>query len=141
MAGSDMVPQMRLPDWRLRLDALIAQRRDLPFQWGLRDCCLWAADVVVSVTGRDPMADYRGRYETEREALRLLRSVGVENLAEKRVGFQVAPWRAWPGDVGVVYEAKMPALVARVGGCWMAQGPKGLVVVNPAAVRMAWRPH
>lgn len=132
---------MRLPDWRLRLDALIAERRELPFVWGVRDCCLWAADVVLSVTGRDPMADYRGTYETEREALRMLKRGSIERLAAQHVGFEVAPWRAQPGDVGLVDEAKMPALVARVGGCWMAQGRDGLVVINPASVRLAWRPQ
>ena len=43
----------RLPDWQLRLDALVRERRGQAFAWGARDCCLWGADVVLAVTGRE----------------------------------------------------------------------------------------
>jgi hypothetical protein len=47
----------------------------MPFEWGARDCCLWAADAVRALTGIDIAEEYRGKYNTELQAYRLLQSV------------------------------------------------------------------
>ncbi|WP_338445960.1 hypothetical protein V5F89_12495 [Pelagerythrobacter marensis] len=61
----------RLPDWEHRLSATIAEWRVRPFRWD-RDCARWGAAVVIAQTGIDPIAEWRGRYRTKREALELL---------------------------------------------------------------------
>jgi len=63
---------MRREDWPERLAALLAERERLPFAWGERDCCLFAADCVLAVTGVDPAAELRGTYATAGEAGTLL---------------------------------------------------------------------
>jgi len=130
---------MRLANWRENLESLVQSRQAQPFGWGVSDCCLWAADVVLAITGRDPMAEYRGRYGTERGARRVMRRQRIEDLVTQRLGPEVSPRLAQPGDVGVIDGGKWPALVARVGGCWMAQGADGLVVIDARRVRVAWR--
>lgn len=42
------------------------------FQWGTFDCCLFAADAIRIMTGRDPMEGCRG-YDSESTAAHLLR--------------------------------------------------------------------
>lgn len=64
----------RLPDWPLRLDALVHERARVPFAWGSNDCALFAADAVRAITGHDPAAGLRGL--GVRQALRHVRRCG-----------------------------------------------------------------
>lgn len=130
---------MRLGDWQIRLAALVEDRLHQPFAWGVRDCCLWAADAVLAVTGADPAHDIRGTYdckETAGEVFRRLR--GLESACDDRLGARVLPAMGQPGDVGLFAEDG-PALAVNVGSCWMAQGPDGLRPIRDDSVRLAWR--
>lgn len=60
------------PDFR----AYAARWAGLPWEWGAQDCCTFAADWVREQTGRDPMADLRGRYGSAGEADRLIAAAG-----------------------------------------------------------------
>lgn len=132
--------RQRLPDWQLRLAALVEDRLHAPFEWGLRDCCLWAADCVQAVTGVDPAQDIRGQYASRESASAVFRRLrGLERACAGRLGAWVLPALAQPGDVGMTQEAEGPALVVHVGSCWMAQSARGLVPVRDAAVLRAWR--
>ena len=64
-------PDRRPPDHDTRqaADALIAERRLMPFARGTNDCCMFAADAVLAMTGRDLAADWRGTYSDDRGAL------------------------------------------------------------------------
>jgi hypothetical protein len=46
------------------------------WQPGAFDCAVFMADWVYLVTGRDPIADVRGRYSTERQFLKIVRHEG-----------------------------------------------------------------
>ncbi len=132
-------PLHRLPDWQTRLAALVESRLHQPFQWGARDCCLWAADVVHAVTGTDFGAQYRGTYATEAEAGALfVRLRGIERLCNQALGEPINAAMAQTGDIGLTEEVAGPALVANVGGFWMGQGPDGLMPVADGAIKAAW---
>lgn len=135
------LPSQRLRDWPERLAALFAARAAQPFEWGVFDCCLFAADAVLAVTGHDPAADLRGTYSTEAGAARVLRRWGgVDGIAVARAGRVVAAGLAQPGDVGLSHHhPELPALAVWGGSAWHAAGPAGLVVVPPEAVVRAWR--
>mgnify|MGYP000163737449 FL=1 len=134
------VQATRLPDWQLRLAHLVEIRRDQPFVWGERDCATWAADVVQAVTGCDPAADVRQTYGTALQALALSqRMQGLTRVCRERLGPRVRTSLAQPGDIGLAREGGLPMLVACVGAAWMGQGPHGLAMVRPDAVRVAWR--
>lgn len=53
--------------WPERLAQLFAERQSRSFEWGEHDCMTFAADAVVMLTGRDPIARWRGAYATEKE--------------------------------------------------------------------------
>lgn len=74
----------RLPGWRSRLDAAIEEMRRTPFDWATgHDCALaLASKGILALTGEDVSAPYRGRYQTERGALLVLRKAGFQDLEE-----------------------------------------------------------
>lgn len=68
----------RVQGWPERLAEFLAERTPRPFEWGEQDCVSLAADAAVVLTGRDPLATYRGQYADEAEAYRI---VGEDGLA------------------------------------------------------------
>lgn len=144
MSGADhlRVPAARLRDWQSRLAALVRQRRHMPLQWGVHDCCLWAADAVQAVTGVDIAADVRGTYSTAEQAQAVLQAHGgLVELAIARLGPVVRTTDlVQAGDVGLCRVADEPvAVVCGGGNVWLAPGAAGLLVVPGAEVRRAWR--
>jgi len=135
------LPTLRLRDWPERLAALFAARAAQPFVWGEFDCCLFAADAVLAVTGHDPAADLRGTYTTAAGATRVLeRFGGVAGVAIARAGRVVPVAMAQPGDVGLShFDAGRPALAVWGGSAWHVAGALGVVVVPTATVVRAWR--
>lgn len=73
---------MRVKDWPTRLIQLLQQRRTMPFEWGVNDCCLFAADAIEAVTGEDPAPEFRDRYSTELGSMRVLKREGYESIEE-----------------------------------------------------------
>ncbi|MCR5864645.1 DUF6950 family protein [Aquincola sp. J276] len=133
----------RLRDWQGRLGACLAERWARPFEWGVQDCCLFAADCVAAVTGEDPAADLRGQYASAVAALRLQQALGgPEAIAASRLGAEVPVLMAQVGDVGItdgVEGNDLPALVVCGGAHWIGPGAAGLVAVPVGSVRKAWR--
>ena len=131
---------MRLHDWPLRLEALIDDRLHTRFSFGLHDCCMWACDVVMAVTGRDPVADLRSTYSTEEEAAAVMEAGGgLAAMAEARFGPEIKPLAAAAGDVGIIDTDLGPALVACGGATWLAASGFGVVAVDQSQVLRAWR--
>jgi hypothetical protein len=131
---------MRLRDWQSRLHECVTQAWGKPFAWGTHDCCTFTCDVVVAVTGKDPMEGIR-TYSNERGAKRMMDGYGgLVKMCAARLGEEIPPALAQAGDVGYVMEGRTPALASNVGGgVWMSTGPDGLVKVDPAGVLRAWR--
>ena len=129
----------RLPDWQDRLSALIARAHREPFVWGQRDCCLWAADAMLAITGFDPAAGLRGRYSNATGAYRLLRTIGGLRGAGQWGGPQLpGPRFARDGDVGIVDGSDRPMLAVRSAEVWLCAATKGLRALPVDAARIAW---
>jgi hypothetical protein len=62
---------VRKPDWQSRLQQFLAQSIATPFSYGTRDCCLFVADAVRTMTDTDIAAEFRGKYHSRSEALAL----------------------------------------------------------------------
>jgi hypothetical protein len=96
---------------------------------GELDCGVFMADWVRALTGRDPIADVRGTYRSERQFLRIVRREGgLETSCASRleaVGFveTVVP-RA--GDLAVV----LAPYAQRHGR--IQRRPTGAILVSPA---------
>lgn len=76
-----------------------------PFVWGVFDCLLFPADWRRLVDGVDPAERFRGTYDSERGALRILTThggfLGLANTEMTRAGLQPTT-RPVAGDVGLV---------------------------------------
>ena len=114
------------------------------FAWGVCDCCLWAADWVATVTGRDPAASLRGTYRTRRAAAAIVAAHGGMIAF---VEAHMAPLGAartddpLPGDLAVVDTAGGAALgiVTPLGVAVKRQRLRLGVSVAARPVLAAWR--
>jgi hypothetical protein len=132
---------MRHEDWPQRLAAAIEAARRRPFAWGQHDCVMFAAGVVLALTGSDPMARWRGTYDDALSALRALeREGGMEALWTRALGPAMPPLTAQRGDV-VLFD--QPDIGETIGVCTghMIAGPgrDGALFVPMRAGVMAWR--
>ncbi len=101
-----------------------------PFVWGALDCSLFMAGWVLARSGVDPAAPLRGRYATERGALRLARRLGgMEAVARQQMavaGFATT-CEPVPGDVGlVVHPLGGPTCAILTDHGWAVKSPTGI---------------
>ncbi|AOZ10356.1 hypothetical protein BKK80_32740 [Cupriavidus malaysiensis] len=137
--GTLMPRQQRQQDWPSRLAAFIEARRARAFSWGESDCCLFVCDGIAAMTGSDPGARWRGLYQGERGARRVLRdNGGVAGIATQVLGEPVAPALAGRGDVALIDTPEGEALALCVGGMLAAQGREGIVFHSMDAAKAAW---
>lgn len=114
-----------------------------PHVYGKLDCSLWASDWVRQQTGVDLAADWRGRYGTREQYMRLLLAEGglvrVAARALATVGAtRIDPADAQPGDIGIiVVEPREPALAIRCQTAWKAKTGDQLSTTPHAS--FAWR--
>lgn len=110
------------------LAAYLKERADRPFEWGVNDCCIFAADWVRLVTGRDPAQALRGEYSDEAGAAEVIDEFGgVANLVSMGVGSEPLPnvATAQRGDVVLFESGNGPALGICAGEKFAAVRPVG----------------
>jgi hypothetical protein len=130
---------MRLPDWEARLANLVVEAQTRRFAWGTFDCCIFAADCVQAMTGKDPMQGLRG-YTTWRQSVLLVRQLGGLPAAVKQaLGDPLEhPALAQRGDV-VLVNTKLPALGVVVGASALAPLSTGVQRFPVGDWVTAWR--
>lgn len=123
-------------DWPERLAAFVEGRRFTPFVWGGNDCCLFAADAVLAITGTDLALDHRGRYADARGALEIVGApgglAGLVDLPGRDPGL------ARRGDVVLAEMQGREVLGVCVGADYAAPGADGLVFRPMNEARRAW---
>ena len=128
----------RLPDWRPRLVAYIEEVRARPFAYGSHDCALFVAGAVAAMTGFDPAAGFRGRYESLTSGLKLM--TGADHVQLVRSLFDaVPPAFAQVGDIAVIGEVGIPALGLFEGEMILVLRDEGLGRLPRAAATKAFR--
>lgn len=133
----------RLDNWPSLLAAFLADEK--PFEWGKRDCSLWAADAVLCITGIDPAIDFRNRYKTAKGAARVLKKYGglegaVEMITMDHGMMEIPVALAQRGDVVLIDSPLGPALgVMSLSGKVAAQGIDGVTHESVKVARRAWR--
>ena len=136
----------RRHDWPERLDAYLAQTSAQAFAWGVNDCALFACAAIEAMTGVDPAAELRGRYNTRAGALRVLRTEGggldvvAGNLAAQHGFEEIKPALAQRGDLVLLDTEDGPALaiVGHDGMNAVCAGPQGMTRVPVLSCRRAW---
>ena len=130
----------RFPDWPQRLVRTIEAKRREPHAWGLNDCALCAADMVMAQTGQDFGAAFRGRYDDEAGARAMLGTLGHDDLAS--LADSVLPrgeGRPQRGDVVLQPHPAGDFLAIVWGGGVVGPGPRGLALVPRAPAAAFWR--
>jgi len=129
-------------DWPQRLANFVQSRATTPFAWGQNDCCSFAADAVLMMTGSDPMRLLRGRYSTERGAMRLMKKAGgLGPLVSRYMGAPIeSPVVASRGDVVLVpVSPARSGLGICVGADVAVVGEHGVLMINMTSALAAWR--
>lgn len=128
----------RFPDWQARLGELLEQRREMPFAFGVNDCCTFPADCVLAVTGVDPGVGFRDHTDAAGAARRLAELGGVLGVGDKLFGSPVSPLMARVGDVGLVLIEGRESLAVCNGATWLGPGERGLVARPLRDATRAW---
>ena len=71
---------IRRSTWEADLNAYLREVRDRPFEWGVHDCAMFAAGAVLSMTGVDPIPEFRGEYDSAVGSARALIRLGYADL-------------------------------------------------------------
>ena len=131
---------MRFEDWPERLGRIVEDAHR-PFVWGEHDCCLFAANVVLELTGRDYAAELRGTYSSAKSAARVLKWLnGVRGIAGNALGAEIPPLTAHRGDIVLIHTAEHgDTLAVCVGAHCVAPGVDCLVHVPMSLAVAAWR--
>lgn len=130
-----------MSDWTIR-----------DMEWGVDDCMLSVANILVHLIGVDPASEVRGRYKTRLGAYRILGRGGTLQMAKstaKSLGWrQIRPETAMPGDVGLIsklvknrrgdVEVMAVAVVCRDAGWFVARAKRGFVAFPSGRVSHAW---
>ncbi len=134
-------PLTRLPDWKPRLTAWLANAALHPFAEGENDCALFFAGAVEAMTGIDPAATWRGRYPNTVAGLRLLRRGGFADHVALAAALlpEMPSAYARTGDGAVVATEDGPALGLVQGEMIYVLGPRGLSLVPRSRATRAFR--
>lgn len=126
---------MREIGWQQRLVAVLQDPKFKSHEWGKSDCCILAADACMAVSGKDPAAEYRGKYDSEIGAKRVLAKLSIAEALDahfERVDLAFVQ----RGDV--VQMDDDAAGVVWAGVVWSVDKEKGIGMTNKT-VRTAWR--
>lgn len=131
----------RHPDWERRLVRVSERHMHLPGEWGASDCGLTVGEAIEAVTGTNPLAEFVGRYSTERGAARIMKRKGWADMGDVLAAFfaPVNRLSARRGDVGTVMQggALTAGYVTEYG--FAAKGPDGLIFHPLTAIVTAFR--
>lgn len=133
---------MRRHNWATHLAIAVETAKSKTFQWGTFDCMLFAADVVYAMTGVDYAKEFRGTYDSEFGAYRLIAAYGSEaDLLTRVIG--VSSVQSSQGMRGDVVLASLPT--PTVGVCmgvncaFLASGEKGIIFLPRSVITQVWR--
>ncbi|WDI31588.1 hypothetical protein PUV54_00065 [Hyphococcus flavus] len=111
-----------------------AEFRRRGFAWGRFDCATFACDWVLKMTGDDPLADYRGKYDSRESAIRALWGEGDKTYLDalSRVfGVPVHPAHAKRGDIAWIEDDRAVGVFVTEGAHQRAAflGENGVVIM------------
>ena len=139
-----MAKKLRKPEWATQLRLVVEEYEEVPFEWGLHDCCLFAADCVYAMSGIDFAAPFRGEYNSRSSALAAISQIGggsLEMYLDDSIGAEnrIDPMFAFRGDVILTHFDGMEMLGVSEGRNALFKGIKGVVAIPLGQCKTAWR--
>lgn len=130
---------MRLDDWQTPFFAYIEAARSLPFEWGVQDCCLFAAGAIDALTGSTLREQLGATYTDEASALAYIASFGsLEGAVSSWLGPSSAPNFAGPGDIILGDLASGPTIGVCLGVICAFSSPAGMLYQQRSVISMCW---
>jgi hypothetical protein len=132
----------RLDDWQDRFFAYLEATRLLPFAWGSKDCCLFAAGAVDAMCGTTFVAEISANYTDEESAYAYLATFdSLEAAATQWAGApSLAPNFAGPGDVVLLIGGNGPTIGVCLGtGCAEAGDLSGSQYQSRDSILCCWK--
>lgn len=127
------------------LAQFVNDRNRTPFKWGQSDCSTLAADWAHELTGRDPAAAYRGKYDTALTAARMIKESGgfvalISKIANDSGWIEIQPLFAGRGCVAIITDQKDREAAGIVTAAGIAcQGYEGIEILPMKTAIKAWR--
>lgn len=130
----------RTGDWEQALSQYLAERETKPHKYGTHDCALFGAGAVMAMTGVDPAAEFRGKYQSAAGATKALIKYGAGTLeATMDAKFPLIP-------IGFARRGDLVFYEGNVGVMWFGfalfagqEGDfEGLVKIERAKLQKAW---
>lgn len=131
----------RKKDWFERLVAFLAKHQNTSFEWGAFDCCLFVADAIVEMTDIDIATPFRGKYKTEKGAIRALMKYGdgdVKSTFTQLLGPFKPRLNAGRGDVALVSTSTGNAVGIVFNNVVWVASPDGLITIPLRAALGCW---
>lgn len=129
---------MRRAGWESLLAEYLAAGATTEFEWGERDCALWAGTWVLLCTGRDFLSPWTGRYRTARGSRAVMTRLGypgVEAVADAALPARPVPL-ARRGDL-VLHPHGALGVCAGLTGHFLTERD-GLTALPTLACGRAW---
>ncbi len=128
--------------WPEALAAEIAHAWAKPFTWGENDCCLFACDCGLAITGTDLAASLRG-YRTFDEAQEILKRFGgvgavADAMTELHGVPKIPALQAKRGDICLIDIGRGETLGVCAGDRIICPGLRGLVAYPLLQGIRAW---
>lgn len=131
----------RRGDWRRRLSDYIRASRNRPCEYGVFDCCLFAAGAIdAQVEGSMLVELHRGAYSDLSSGLAFARRLGVGSplgMARKLLK-RISPPKMMLGDIAVIDTPEGPAFTVVQGSHLYAVGKDDLMLLERTAARIAF---
>jgi len=129
---------MRVPDWPVKMLAVIDAHRDTPREYGRWDCCQFMGEHVFAITGIDHRERFP-RYASRREGLAILAGHGgLDGLLTELFGPSKPPAFAQRGDLVIADLGDGLAGGVCVGVETWTVSPAGLERVKTLSCTAAW---
>jgi hypothetical protein len=123
--------------WQELLHNYFLRRENEAFKWGTMDCCLFACDAIRELTDVDLAADFRGKYDSLRGAVRTMKAFTTEATENTENGLPDVPISRSPDEEMDLVEAvavviakrfqieEVPVLMAQRGDVLLLDSPLG----------------
>lgn len=134
---SEKITQDRIQE----VHAFIEEVREEPLKWGVHDCCIMCAAAAMDLFGhKDLMKQWRGKYSSKEEAIRIMaKAGGLQKLIEKVLGPMLPPEKLRIGDIAFGDFGDGDSVALCTGHNVAAVGRRGLVFAKLGVVKGCWR--